>query len=60
MLVRSEVLELARLMERQPEVFSILDEQERPIATGIDDGSHEWEIIIEALRVAAATLPVPA
>lgn len=56
MLVKSEVLELARLMERG-EGFAVLDRRGDVVGHRIKDGSREWEIIIEVLRVAAATLP---
>lgn len=41
MATRSQLLELARLMERDDGVDAV------------EAGSHEWRIIIDALRVAA-------
>lgn len=58
MLNKSEVLELARLMDRDPHQLEIELSTGRSV-TGIDLDMREWEVIIEALRVAAATLPDP-
>lgn len=59
---KSELLELARLMERYPETFVKREyedddtEFERPVrCDGITDDMPEWGIIIACLRIAAAT-----
>lgn len=58
MATRSELLELARRMEREPEGFQIMLAPEdggepEGCAMAIEHDSHEWAIIIDALRVAA-------
>lgn len=54
---RSEILELARLMERYPEETFTRDigtEQEPYYFAGIAPGDPEWGLIIACLRIAAA------
>jgi hypothetical protein len=53
----SEMKELARLMERHPEAFDILDEENGIIVTGIEAGGHEWNLCVEALKLAAEARP---
>lgn len=53
---KSELLELARRMEREDGAFTIFDARDRDVGEGIEQGSHEWRVIIDALRVAAASL----
>lgn len=51
-----EMTELARLMDRAQENFKIMSDDDEPdvIAVGIEYGSREWNIIIDALRIAGA------
>lgn len=50
---KSEMRELARRMERYPENFKIVDEENaEAIACGIEYDDPSWLLIIEALRIA--------
>lgn len=56
-----EMRELARKMERYPEQFSIMSEPDygsnqepEVIAEGIEADTVEWQLIIDALKVASA------
>lgn len=64
MTTKSELLELARLMEREPHHFTINEADGEgnvaEVGCGIEVDSGEWSTIIDALRLAAQHTPAAA